>query len=415
MTDLLSTVLLLMNKKQSMGKEKRIGTTLIIGNGFDLSLGMNTSYKAFFQKMEAEHFFEKNDKNHILAYIHQKGVQECWYSFEDIIREYALFGEEAQWIKFCHKMLDTIYDLLNFKDDALKKIQNFDDLIIIVPTIEKLAAICKQFSNVNMDLQKKIRPLCTEIRKEVELYYSSIRKECVHAISLLTDELNLFIKAARPKYEYAPAIKLLCALIGCDDKGFNGWSEKIYNNYNSSQGRYYFPKFGFISFNYTDPFYHISHVIERRSNRNLCTNTTTIKNRVYNIHGTLDKNIAFGVDEDDSIPKELWSLRKCNSLEENAKKKFYDLLCKSNRIVIFGHSLHGIDFEYYEDFFRKKNEDCNIFIIGHKKESLDQIKSSLESKGVSLRAKYIVVNDECSDDFDNLCQVIQQEQHHVLR
>lgn len=31
---------------------KDINTTLIIGNGFDLNLGMNTGYKAFYDQLE---------------------------------------------------------------------------------------------------------------------------------------------------------------------------------------------------------------------------------------------------------------------------------------------------------------------------------------------------------------------------
>lgn len=35
---------------------KDINTTLIIGNGFDLNLGMNTGYKAFYDQLEKINF-----------------------------------------------------------------------------------------------------------------------------------------------------------------------------------------------------------------------------------------------------------------------------------------------------------------------------------------------------------------------
>lgn len=50
-------------------KNKDINTTLIIGNGFDLNLGMNTGYKAFYDQLEKNKFWEKHSNNSLLKYI----------------------------------------------------------------------------------------------------------------------------------------------------------------------------------------------------------------------------------------------------------------------------------------------------------------------------------------------------------
>ncbi len=54
-------------------KNKDINTTLIIGNGFDLNLGMNTGYKAFYDQLEKNKFWQKHSNNSLLKYIKDKG------------------------------------------------------------------------------------------------------------------------------------------------------------------------------------------------------------------------------------------------------------------------------------------------------------------------------------------------------
>ena len=45
--------------------DKAINTTLIIGNGFDLSMGKHTGYAEFFKKLEDEGFWEEHSgKSH---------------------------------------------------------------------------------------------------------------------------------------------------------------------------------------------------------------------------------------------------------------------------------------------------------------------------------------------------------------
>ena len=59
--------------------KKIYGTTLIIGNGFDLNLGMVTDYRSFFQELQNKSFFEENKNNPLLHFIQEKGEKENWY------------------------------------------------------------------------------------------------------------------------------------------------------------------------------------------------------------------------------------------------------------------------------------------------------------------------------------------------
>lgn len=82
-----------------------------------------------------------------------------------------------------------------------------------------------------------------------------------------------------------------------------------------------------------------------------------------NIH----PGIVFGTNDDERMPKALYFLRKSHQLGNNAKMHFLDTLNKSKRIVIFGLSLIGIDFDYFKEFFEStKNCDIEVVIINKK-------------------------------------------------
>lgn len=318
-----------------MEQENNIGTMLITGNGFDLNLGMKTGYKDFFHKMKTIGFWDKYKNNRLLSYIYEKGAKECWYSFEEIIKDYAV----------------------------------------------KISEISKPIIN-----------------------------DCNVAITLLKDELCKFIDDASPIYgEYHAAAKILCALFGCDGPGAKAWNENIENRYDGFIEKFNLPKFRFVTFNYSDPNLWLMRYVKNFVTKPFTENISNMAEYVYNIHGKLKENIVFGTDEDDRIPRELCFLRKCHYLENNTKSKFYRDLCSSKRIVIFGHSVHGIDFEYYERFFKGKKHLSDIYILGYSRESLNEIKRGLELKGISLPANYIIA-DVYNKVFSNLCDIINKEQ-----
>lgn len=396
-----------------MAKGNSIGTTLIIGNGFDLNLGMDTSYRSFYNKIKSANFFADNARNPLLSYIYEKGEREYWYAFEYIIREFAIYGKESQTLLFCQKLLEDIDKLQKLDDNALTRIPRYQELVAISSSLGRLIEICSNYVYTNIELQERIRPLCHQIRSDMSEYANRINQMCVEAIDALSENLAKFVNVARPNNEYSAALKIMCALLGCDGKDYDKWAENILGKYCRKTDEFLFSEFKLVSFNYTDPMYSITQKIERKTGCALTCRSTYLHDYIYNIHGTWDGTIAFGTDETAEIPKELWALRKSSKIEENAKKKFYDILCKSKRIVIFGHSIHGIDFEYYEEFFKKKNLTSEIYILSNTEASLTEIKRGLELKGVSLRAKYII-SDFYNDDFRQLCELINSEQHSVL-
>lgn len=63
--------------------DKAINTTLIIGNGFDLSMGKHTGYKEFYEKLSEKGFWDNHSDNSLLEYIKDNGgSKEFWYNLK---------------------------------------------------------------------------------------------------------------------------------------------------------------------------------------------------------------------------------------------------------------------------------------------------------------------------------------------
>lgn len=70
--------------------KKKYGTSLIIGNGFDLNLGMVTDYRSFFKKLKADGFFAKHTNNPLLQFINAKGEKENGMTLKVLFRNMQL-------------------------------------------------------------------------------------------------------------------------------------------------------------------------------------------------------------------------------------------------------------------------------------------------------------------------------------
>ena len=63
-------------------------TVIVIGNGFDLDLGWDTSYKSFYEKHDGWKM-HRRDEDDLFQYV-IKQVPGNWFDFERTLHEYAL-------------------------------------------------------------------------------------------------------------------------------------------------------------------------------------------------------------------------------------------------------------------------------------------------------------------------------------
>lgn len=119
---------------------------------------------------------------------------------------------------------------------------------------------------------------------------------------------------------------------------------------------------------------------------------------VYHLHGSLkdDDQIILGVELEDftSIPDQLTFLIKSNNPYYKYNHMLKDLESTDN-VIFFGHSINGMDFPYFKDYFldlsdlsTDKSEMKHITIITKDESSEMQIKDNFRRNGIDVRTLF---------------------------
>ena len=387
--------------------KKKYGTSLIIGNGFDLNLGMVTDYRSFFKKLKADGFFTKHTNNPLLQFINAKGEKEKWYDFEGIIQEYATRSEQAVNLKMIDKLLPIIDKALDIDEESFRIIKGYKHLCGIVPEFDRVIEYTTKNNYLDFFADNDIREKCEYIKKALSQYSEEQRFWVKEAMRLLKDELVAFLKSAKiNNEENSLAFMIFFSIMGIYDAGYKGLTMKLSDYSKKYQGS--FPDFKIVSFNYTDTISNLVKFLQRiKFDLRIDLETDDLKENFYRIHGTLDSEVIFGIDSECDIPNAFISLRKSNHISINAKQRFSDIIENSKRIIIFGHSIYGIDYEYYADFL-EKNKDTEVVVIYHNEDGKKEFENEMENRGVmrSINYEYIVI----SDHFFEFCKNIAEEQ-----
>ena len=365
--------------------DKTINTTLIIGNGFDLSMGKHTSYKEFYEKLvKNKGFWDNHSGNSLLEYIKDNGgSKEFWYDFENIILHYSFESENGKKLK------------------ELEKSKTSDDRLV-----EKIVAEVKE------------------------------------GIELLKEELVKFLSDAKPDNDCLyPTCRIFTAILGASGKNAKELVTSLLERKNAKE-TWEFPNNKIISFNYLDDPSSISFYLQFFTDKKVkgpCSPPIGIKaddlaDMFVFLHNSLDfwnrsnlhPGLVFGTNDDERMPKALYFLRKSYQLGYDAKKSFTDTLNQSKRIVIFGLSLVGIDYDYFKEFFETDHDSDTEVVIINKKGALDNIRKILKEKGCKRQVSYLdidldiakgsIVTDAvkmnkeiCYSNFIGLCDTIAEE------
>lgn len=389
--------------------KKKYGTSLIIGNGFDLNLGMVTDYRSFFNKLnsDSDDFFVKHADNPLLQFIKAKGEKENWYDFEGIIQEYATRSEQAVYLKMIDKLLPLIDKALDIDEESFKEIKGYKHLCGIVPEFDSVIEYMTKNNYLDFVADNDIREKCVYIKKALSQYNEEQRDLVKEAMRLLKDELVVFLKSAKINdEERSVAPMIFFSIMGIYAAGYKGLAIKLSDFSKKNQGG--FPDFKIVSFNYTDTIYNFVKFLQRiKFDSRIDLETDDLKENFYRIHGALDSEVIFGIDSECDIPNAFISLRKSNHISINAKQRFSDIIENSKRIIIFGHSIYGIDYEYYADFL-EKNKDTEVVVLYHNEDGKKEFENEMENRGVmrSINYEYIVI----SDHFFEFCKNIAEEQ-----
>lgn len=335
--------------------DKAINTTLIIGNGFDLSMGKHTGYAEFFKKLKDEGFWEEHFGNSLLNFIGEKGSKEYWYDFEDIILHYT------------------------FESDNGKRLKELEDL-----------------------------------NKTDDNFTNGIVVEVKEGIELLKVELVKFLRDAKPDTEFIyPTCRIFAAILGASGKNAKELVTSLFERKKEKE-TWEFPNNKIISFNYLDDPSDFSSYLQffiDKKVKSPCSPPIGIKaddlvNMFVFLHNSLDlwdrsnlhPGLVFGTNDDERMPKALYFLRKSSQLGYDAKKSFTDTLNQSKRIVIFGLSLVGIDYDYFKEFFETDHDSDTEVVIINKKGALGNIRKILKEKGCKRQVSYLDIDLDIDED-----------------
>ena len=72
---------------------------LILGNGFDLDLGLETKYSDFAKSQQWKDLYEtfkRPSENNLAGFLNKKATEQSWFAIEDCLVEYAQKKIEQQ-------------------------------------------------------------------------------------------------------------------------------------------------------------------------------------------------------------------------------------------------------------------------------------------------------------------------------
>jgi hypothetical protein len=243
-------------------KQELYDAVLVIGNGFDLNLGLETSYSSFIRSNYFKDLLEKD--NQLCLYLNSIHNLENWIDIENELKTYS---KKAG--------INNNHFFENFKE---------------------LSSSLKEFLS-NID------------------YKSLNKKSLAYKLMLNAKDLNMLI----------------------------------------------------IDFNYTFSIENIFKELEVEIN----SEDSVIEH--IKIHGGINDNIIFGVEDKADISKGHIFLKKSVNINFNAFD-FSKAILNSETFVVFGHSLGETDHTYFEDYFTKtankipnhERQDVIIYYYGEK-------------------------------------------------
>lgn len=332
-------------------------TTLIIGNGFDLQCGLNSTYTNYFDDKITLEVKELLDKLKRL--------------FKDSSREYAKLILKFDEKNILHKKVQPrvsalvtverhAYGIYNINPEQLKLLSrlSFWDLIFY---------FSKESSPTDWyDIERKIQEFSTTLSSLQEAFSKGNFK--VNSIFYLCSSI---FRSCFPKERYEnfteSAFLFLQSELRILEKDFTTYLSKdlsINTHYREKTtellnkilklqpGNILKEKLNILTFNYTNPFF----------KNELLENNFYVK--IKNIHGTLNKdNIIFGID-----PKEINTKNNAfiftktyrqliGGFTTNKQDLNFNGLYEDNghTIIFYGHSLSEADYSYFEAIFDKSD------------------------------------------------------------
>jgi len=307
---------------------------LILGNGFDLDLGLNTSYRAFWESKYCP-------KDYPAPLIHH--LNECWQGSLDKVKWYDLENELFNYYLEIKKKGGSDIVTLSEKKFIDYFIKN--DVSFSIPH--------EYINDASSLLKKGLLLQGAPIMQYMIPYGEDLLKEAVwrdkKAMQLIKKGLCDYLKSIDLESikDDATSLEVLSAIVEAKQKG------NIVSIY---------------TFNYTPLPYGYEN---------------SLPGIVHHVHGSCDSgNIIVGTQDSESIADSFDFLEKSMDPKFNPPALVAGML-EADDVIIFGHSIGENDRQYFKSFFTKQTNyesaiQKNIIIFTRDDQSEMEIKRSLQ-------------------------------------
>ncbi|WP_288846184.1 AbiH family protein [uncultured Fructobacillus sp.] len=348
---------------------------LVLGNGFDLNVGLKSSFEDYFNQRFPNMDNQENDVNQYD--LIEFSEYNMWDIIVRFVRNYKGGVKLNNWSDLEELLFDVMCSTNEYSNNPLLKYN----------LIDKLCEV-----NERRD-RKSLKPIWKEPDDKDFIFKQIIRKACVA-------QYDLFYMMLEGSYSYGDMgfqmATILLKELNKMEEDFSSYLSKqvqFSSNYEFRSkmlleqlaGTSNLEKTNILSFNYTNPFINIK------------TNNYRL------IHGNLvDRNVIFGLDvdslsyekdNDDKIYFSQFSKqnRVIDNLFKNKKqdrKRWHFDAQKINQVIFFGHSLSEADYFYFQALFDSINlyssDTTLIFVysVYDKKKTLqieESYKNSIET------------------------------------
>lgn len=354
-----------------MSEPRRI--VLILGNGFDLDLGLKTSYKDFWESK----YCPKDYPAPLIRHLNSKWGDELesvrWYDLENELLEYALHGDKTDVVNEAERSY-----VLNHSDVQISIELNYTN------TKDEFSSLVEKGY---IQLVENYPPRAYIPYKEA--FSLPVLERDKKALQLIKDRLCSYLKSIEePIYEkLSVASNVLLAMLKTVDAG------DFVNIY---------------TFNYTHVQFKGDVVDEIP---------------VHYMHGNFtDGNIIVGTHDDLEISAEYDFLQKGMD-DYFLPPDLVTALKEADEVIIFGHSLGTNDRQYFAPFFKRQATEDNpvkkdITIFTRDYDSQREIKRALQqmtdgklSSLYSINQPIIIKTDNLKEDQDAFKDFL--DKHHT--
>ena len=316
-------------------------------------------------------------------------------------------GLQTSYINFYEYILKKKYSLELSQEMDEKSVLKIDNMIY--------SEIYKSKDNIQTwaDLEFQLG-MFTRRLKEENQYTStstSTAERFLEDFEILREDLNDYLKGIQIQDDVQINEDFSEILFTTMDKFFNGVLEQEHDEIKSTLSKNTNSHFNyrFISFNYTNSLQIVLQNSSKNTKRNVFNSSNLNQNfnkAIINVHGVIDRFLTLGLNDESQLATDFFEREDLNDLlkpdslansREYRRRNAENVIENSDIIVIFGMSIGSTDKHWWERIAETLLKNANKKLIIHLYETEP---SYLSSRIVRLRRKR--KEDEFLSHLDNL-------------